>query len=262
MQSSDKTILQLASYAGKLLIEAEAEGYRVERTVKQILEVANVSYLDVYSSASGLFINLEESIDDQQSDTTTLVVRVQNRSNQIFKIDRVNAVTYDFIDQRINAEEALRQLKAIPETEFTAHNNFVSIFILIMAYIALFDGQPGDLVISLIPSILILFFLLSDDNFGMNSFLINVFMTASLSFVLPLIAYYVTDNFNPNIVISATLMPLYPGTAFTNGIRDAIRGDYSTALTRFIDALLTALSLALGVALGLVLSNGVITLWN
>jgi uncharacterized membrane protein YjjP (DUF1212 family) len=47
-------------------------------------------------------------------------------------------------------------------------------------------------------------------------------------------------------------MPLVPGVAFTNGIRDIADSDYISGAVRMIDALLVFLSIAAGV--GFVLS--------
>ncbi len=51
-------------------------------------------------------------------------------------------------------------------------------------------------------------------------------------------------------------MPLVPGTAITNAIRDTLRGDYISGSARAIEAFIVALSIALGVALGLLLLGG------
>ena len=53
-------------------------------------------------------------------------------------------------------------------------------------------------------------------------------------------------------MISGSIMPLVPGLAFTNGIRDIADGDYISGTVRMIDAVLVFLSVAAGV--GCVLS--------
>jgi hypothetical protein len=65
---------------------------------------------------------------------------------------------------------------------------------------------------------------------------------------------------NLDIIIISALMPLFPGTAFTNGIRDTLKGDYVSGLAKIAEALVIAVSLGLGVALGLFVSNGVLSL--
>ncbi|MGX7108062.1 threonine/serine exporter family protein [Facklamia miroungae] len=263
MDKQEKLILQLATLAGTLLIQSEAEGYRVERTVTQILSLSKFDQPAVFSSASGLFLTLQDSQFIEESPTgSTIIVRVKNRKNHMRIIHQVNQIVYQLLDNKISPQLAYSQLNNIQNQEYSTHSQFVWTILLIMSYVILLKGGLGDLVIALIPTIMILFFKLSEDDFGLNRFAVNVLMTSSLAFVLPIIHLYVTNNFNLNIVIGATLMPLYPGTAFTNGIRDLLHGDYSTGLTRLVDAIKEGLSLALGVGIGLAISYGVINLWN
>ncbi|MCR8968548.1 threonine/serine exporter ThrE family protein [Facklamia sp. 7083-14-GEN3] len=263
IDKNEQLILKLATLAGTLLIQSEAEGYRVERTVNQILSLSNFDQPAVFSSASGLFLTLQDSQLKKESPMgSTIIVRVKNRKNHIRIIHQVNDIVYKLLDEAISPQEAYLQLNQIHDQEYTTHNQFVWTILLIMSFVILLEGGLGDVVIALIPTIMILFFKLSEDDFGLNRFAVNVLMTSSLAFVLPIIHLYVTNRFNLNIVIGATLMPLYPGTAFTNGIRDLLRGDYSTGITRLVDAFKEGLSLALGVGIGLAISYGVINLWN
>ena len=48
-------------------------------------------------------------------------------------------------------------------------------------------------------------------------------------------------------MIIGTLIPLIPGVAFTNGLRDIADEDYLAGITRLLDALLVFLSIAIGV---------------
>ena len=48
-------------------------------------------------------------------------------------------------------------------------------------------------------------------------------------------------------IIASAIMPLVPGIAFTNGIRDIANGDYISGAVRMLDATLIFLSIAVGV---------------
>ncbi len=52
-------------------------------------------------------------------------------------------------------------------------------------------------------------------------------------------------------------MPLVPGVAITNAIRDTLNGDYVSGAARALEAFIKALAIALGVGLGLMLFGGV-----
>ena len=54
-------------------------------------------------------------------------------------------------------------------------------------------------------------------------------------------------------VIVSSLMPLVPGVAITNAVRDTLQGDYISGSARMLEAFLKAASIALGVGIGVML---------
>ena len=56
-------------------------------------------------------------------------------------------------------------------------------------------------------------------------------------------------------IIAGAMMPVVPGVAITNAIRDMLQGDYISACARIMDAFLTAAAVAVGVGLGLAVSR-------
>ena len=67
---------------------------------------------------------------------------------------------------------------------------------------------------------------------------------------------FLFPTLNMNLVITSTIMPLVPGTAITNAIRDTLQGDYTSGGAKALEAFVVALSIALGVAIGLVITGG------
>ena len=59
-----------------------------------------------------------------------------------------------------------------------------------------------------------------------------------------------------NMIIGA-IIPLIPGVAFTNGIRDMANEDYIAGTTRLLDAMLSFFCIALGVALAFMLDENI-----
>jgi uncharacterized membrane protein YjjP (DUF1212 family) len=54
---------------------------------------------------------------------------------------------------------------------------------------------------------------------------------------------------NLSHMISGSIIPLVPGVAFTNGIRDIADGDYISGTVRLLDAIFVFLCIAIGVGL-------------
>ena len=61
-----------------------------------------------------------------------------------------------------------------------------------------------------------------------------------------------------DILIIACIMPLVPGTALTNGVRDIFRGDYTSGFAKLLEAIMIALFIALGIGSGLLLAQEVL----
>ena len=57
-------------------------------------------------------------------------------------------------------------------------------------------------------------------------------------------------------IIIACIMPLVPGVAITNAIRDTLNGDYVSGAARAVEAFIKALSIALGVGVSLMMLGG------
>ena len=59
---------------------------------------------------------------------------------------------------------------------------------------------------------------------------------------------------NDTVIISA-IMPLVPGVAITNAVRDTLQGDYISGGARILEAFLKAVAIALGAGAGMALAN-------
>ena len=58
-------------------------------------------------------------------------------------------------------------------------------------------------------------------------------------------------------MIIGTILPLVPGIAFTNGIRDLADGDYISGAVRLLDAMLVFVCVAIGVGVVFILYHKV-----
>ena len=68
---------------------------------------------------------------------------------------------------------------------------------------------------------------------------------------------YAIQTINMDTVIISAIMPLVPGVAITNAIRDTLQGDYLSGGARVLEAFLKAASIALGVGIGMAIFGAV-----
>ena len=120
------------------------------------------------------------------------------------------------------------------------------------AFCIIFGGSFMDSLASFIAGLILWVFML----FVASKQLSRIVGTASGGLIATLICFGLyrigLGNHLSNMIIGA-IIPLIPGVAFTNGIRDMANEDYIAGVTRLLDAMLTFFCIALGVAMAFVL---------
>lgn len=249
MKKTYKKTAEVAALAGTIMLESHAESYRVEDTVRRILQTSGLSITEVISTTTGLFITLDDP--NPEIEGITLVRRIKERSNQLNKIYRVNNISRQLTSKAINLDEAYEKLMVVDEAEYSVFRQDIAIILLVMGFAYLLDGSLWDILISSIIGAVVAYSRVFRESFQLNGFINGILTTFATAFITNLIASIIPIPLNSDTIVIAALMPLYPGTAFTNGIRDMLKGDYVSGVARVSDALIIAVSLAIGVAMGL-----------
>lgn len=252
----NKRVLEVATLAGITMLESNAESYRVENTVSRILKVSNQPITEVFANTTGLFITLDGP---ELDEPITFIKRITHRDTNLSKIHIVNQISRDLTGGLISLEEAQKQLKTIDKSHYSERIVSYSTLLLVVAFAILLGGQTPEILLSLVAAFSLLFSYRLKAYFQLNSFIFGTVATAIVATVIPLIIHFI-GKAHPSfdIVIISVLMPLFPGTAFTNGFRDTFKGDYGAGLSKIVEALISAVSLGVGVALGLFIAKGII----
>lgn len=237
------------------MLESHAESYRVEDTVRRILKTSGLNITEVISTTTGLYITLDDT--DPHITPITQVRRITERGNHLRKIYHVNNVSRALSCGAITIDEAKKQLEYIDDSEYTLHRKDIALIVMVASFTYLLGGNTLEIIFSLIAGMIVALSRLGKQWTRMNQFLFGIFSTTLTAFTIPLIISLTQLHLSSDIIIISALMPLYPGTAFMNGIRDTLKGDYGSGIARIADALVIALSLAIGVAIGLFLSGKV-----
>lgn len=258
MRAKHKKIVEVATLAGRIMLEGHAESYRVEDTVRRILQLSGLSITEVNTNTTGLYITLDD--DSPEVEAYTVIRRITDRSNQLNKIYRVNNISRLLTSGQITVNEAYDMLQVVDQSEYTVFSKDIATVILVVAFVVLLGGSFWDAVFSIMTGLLVAYSRILNDLFHLNDFIHGVASTLVTAFLTNLMTAFLPMEISTDIIIIAGLMPLYPGTAVTNGLRDMLKGDYISGVARVAEALVTAISLAIGVAIGLFLYKEVF-LW-
>ncbi|VTS27893.1 membrane protein [Streptococcus porcinus] len=254
----NKRVLEVATLAGMTMLEANAECYRVENTVSRILQVSHQPITEVFANTTGLFITLDGPDLDEP---ITFIKRITRRDTNLRKIHIVNQISRDLTSEKISIEDAYTKLQHVDGKNYSPKLISYSTLLLVLAFAILLGGQTTEILLSLVAAVLLLFSYRLKAFFQLNDFIFGTVATLIVATLIPLIIHLLGKSDSSfDIVVISVLMPLFPGTAFTNGFRDSFKGDYGAGVSKIVEALIIAISLGVGVALGLFIAKGIL-LW-
>lgn len=238
--------LKLAMLAGEILVQSGAETYRVEDTMNHILESANAEQSNAFAFTTGVFATLTQPGKEAQ----TLIKRIHKRSLNLSNIATVNDISRRFCRGSITIEDAYRELKAIPDTAYPLWMNNLGMIGLSAGFVLMLGGNLVETFAAGLNVLMLTLFFRLAKRLNSNSFI----KTALGAMVITLFAGLIARTpmqLNTSLITVASMMPLVPGSAITNAIRDTLSGDYMSGGSRALEALVIAASIAIGVGLGL-----------
>lgn len=235
-------ILEVASYAGQIMLESGAEAYRVEETINRICLSLGVEVASSYATPTVIVTSV----------TYKGVVRITNRSVDLQKIHKVNDLSRNINKENLDIYEIKKRLKKIRE-EKRYDNKTTIIFSALGAFgfVFLFGGSIMDAIAAFLIGLAVKAVSIKGEEIGLNSFF-NTSISAGVLAFLAIISIKVNLANDMDKVIIGSIMLLVPGLAITNAIRDTVAGDLVSGLARGAEAFLTAIAVALGT--GVVLS--------
>ena len=234
-------IIRTARLAGRLLLENGAETYRVE--VSFICKTGGLTDVSVISLPTGTIY----SFVDEDGVPHSEVVRTKSRTTNLSVVSRVNAISRAVTAGSLSMEQGFAQLEELSRTPpqplwqgLLANGLSASFFAL------LFHGGGFDFAVALVCGLLtrLLGLLFSEDSVSSTLYAL---LSGALSAVVAVLSVRFFHMGNQTPIIIGAIMPLLPGLAITNAIRDTVNGDLVSGVARTAEALLKAVAIAAGV---------------
>ncbi len=228
------TPLDLAYEAGSILLENGAEISRVEETMRRIATHYGVEEESFFVLSNGIMATGKNYARSQfipiKGASLDKVVAVNQLSREVEQ----GRYTLEQLEHRL---KGIRAMKAKPAWEQILASAVGS-----AAFCIIFGGGFMDCIASFIAGMVLI---------------VSTVSGGLLATLLCFGMYRIgLGNHLSNMIIGA-IIPLIPGVAFTNGIRDMANEDYIAGTTRLLDAMLTFFCIALGVALAFMFDENV-----
>lgn len=258
MDLDNQEILEIASRAGRLVLENGGETYRAEETM-------NRAALSLGAVVSESFVTptvVMLSIQGNDKKTETIIHRVKKREINLGKIGSINALSRKISSRTDCSGKAgfyttgkqisyvLSRIERSPVYPVRMQVLFYGLVSLFFSMI--FDGTLKDCLGAFVSGCCLRGFISLLSRFNAPAFINTLTEGFFVSFCIRLAScIHAVDN--PEISSISVLMMLVPGLAIVNAIRDIIAGDLVAGLARGAEAFIIAAALSFGAGLGVLL---------
>lgn len=236
-------IINFSTELGTLMLENGAETYRVEETMNRICLAYGIEKVDVFVIPTNIIITIK--VDESAISRTS---RVTSRTINLDKISKLNNLSREVAFNKISIEDAENKLSNIAsEKEYSLKIKILGYLITASTFTLLFGGNLKDSLFSGFIGIVLCLLSYFLNILKTNNFFMNI-ISGALASLLAFLA--VKFNIAPDLneIIIGSLMPLVPGLAITNSLRDIIDGELVAGSAKFIEAFLIAVGIAIGSA--------------
>ncbi|WMJ86058.1 threonine/serine ThrE exporter family protein [Anaerocolumna sp. MB42-C2] len=234
---------QVIVLAGELLLSNGAEIFRVEDTMDRIAKAFDLADMDTFIIANGIFVTAKGN----ESKHQFKIKHIPTGATNLEKIELVNQISR-LIEQKIyDVDEALYQLQELKKKRRYSEKTQIAAYGLGSSSFCYFlGGSVKDSFVSLFLGIVLGLTMSLFAKSSVTKAIQNI-MGSAIVTILAIMAYHTGFGDNIDKMIIGAIIPLVPGVAFTNAVRDFIENDYISGIVRMLDSVLVAFSIAIGV---------------
>ena len=240
-------IMEVASMAGRIMLENGAEIARVEEVMSRIATHYGTDSCNFFVLSNGIFTT---------DSNHAKVEHIPFHGSQFDKVVEVCRVSRQVERGQLSIQQCEAKLQAI--RRMNAHPAIEQIFASALGstgFCAIFGGGIVDCAVSFVCGLLLWIYIIALGNRYMSKITSNI-AGGMLVSLLCIVCHHLGIGHLGNIITGA-IIPLVPGVPFTNGIRDLANEDYIAGATRLLDALMVFLCIAAGVSFAFMLDYAV-----
>ena len=249
-----KLLLDTAVLAGEIMLCSGAETYRVEDTMYHILKTSEAESIEALALMTGIVATLNSPDMEQPM---TIMKAVNDRTTNLNHIIQVNDISRRYCGGELTLEETYRKLKQIGGMQYCRTLCNIALVGVASGFAMMFGGTFLDVVVTAMVGILLAGIITLGQKLRMNVIIVDILSSMGIAVLAIAMKTYAIQTINMDTVIISAIMPLVPGVAITNAIRDTLQGDYLSGGARVLEAFLKAASIALGVGIGMAIFGAV-----
>lgn len=245
MEGTEREAVEAAMEAGHILLENGAEIFRVEETINRICRHYGVESSNAFVLSNGIFVTAGNA----REEIFAKVQHIPVSGSHLNRVAAVNQLSREIAQGRYTVEEVRRRLEEIRHMPGkTKRMQVLGSGIGSGAFCYLYGGTLGDCGAAFIAGALLYVFVLYVSGPHLKKMMSGI-SGGAVATVVSMILYELGVGQHLDRMIIGSIIPLVPGVAFTNAIRDIADENYIAGSVRMLDALLVFFCIAMGVGL-------------
>ncbi|MFY4775685.1 threonine/serine exporter family protein [Metabacillus sp. RGM 3146] len=237
-------IMDVCLLAGKIMLQSGAETYRVEDTMTRMAAAFGFEVSHSYVTPTGIIFSVEG-----REPTKTKLIRILDRTTDLDKVAKVNAISRSISSGELNLGEAYARLKHVEASRHTYPFwlQLAAASISSGCFMIMFMGKWPDFIPSMIAGGAGFLTLAVSHRLVPIKFF-SEFIASFIVGVLSFLFVQTGTGHELDKIIIGSVMPLVPGLLITNAVRDLMVGHLVSGLSKGAEAFLTAFAIGSGIA--------------
>jgi uncharacterized membrane protein YjjP (DUF1212 family) len=246
-----RDVIDLALWAGQMLLQNGADAERVEETVQSLGTRLGAEWVDALVSPNALIVTTSSG-----EEFRTKVRRVVSMGVNLTIVEQISHLNHRVAEGKMDrfvVRDELTRISEMPR-EYTRWQLVILVGLACAAFSRLFGADLPVIIVTFVASAVAMFVrqLLTQHHF--NALLI-VMVTAFVAGLIASSATFFHLGEQPQVALAASVLLLVPGVHLINSIQDIIKGHMVIGLVRGFTGLVISLCIALGLLLAMQLAG-------
>lgn len=240
-----RDVLDLAMNMGRVLLKNGAEIFRVEETIDHVCRRYEIEDVESFVMSNGIFITARV----EEEDVYAKVKHIPISGFHLGIVTEVNDLSREIAAGKIGLKEARERLQEIEKMPpKRGRFRILAAGIGSGCFCYLLQANFWESMIAVLIGCLLYIFVIFGENHRLTKIITNIVGGGFIT-VMALLALAIPWPFPVRMdkLIIGSILPLVPGVAFVNSIRDIANSDFISGIVRIVDALLVFVYIAIGV---------------